>query len=225
MTRTRAEVEATARFTRLAKEMVEAEVAPTLVALTEQAARDERRHVDLCAALAIEFGHRDAAPEALEAATVAPSRLAPDRRRLYEMVAVCCVNETINACLLSQIYQRATWPSIRETARKLLGDEIEHGRLGWAYLAAERGAGRGEWLSGELVPILAEAGIHEILRATDDGDDAEALSAHGEFTYAERVALFEEVAKDVILPGFDAAGLDTAVCRAWLEGLLASTRP
>ena len=204
--------------------MADAQVASTLVEMTRSAAEDERRHVDLCATLAREFGYEGGFPSALPGASVAPSRLPPSRRPLYEMVSICCVNETINACLLSRAYQRATWPSIRETTRQLLTDEINHGRLGWAYLAAERGAGRGDWLSPELVPILAGAGVHEIFRPTPDGDDAETLAAYGEFSHAERIEMFEGVALDVILPGFEAAGLDTTGCRAWMDGLMNSVR-
>ena len=69
------------------------------------------------------------------------------------------------------------------------------------------------------MPILSEAGVHEIFRRTGDDEDQAVLSTHGEFTDVERVEIFVGVVQDVILPGFDGAGLDTRSCRAWFDGL------
>jgi hypothetical protein len=102
-----------------------------------RAASDETRHAEMCADLVEHFGGRlDAAPCG-EPPEVAPACLVLRERVLYEVVALSCITETLSAALLGAMVERATDVRVRETVQRILRDEIDHGRLGWAHFARE----------------------------------------------------------------------------------------
>src|SRR3984957_14113412 len=76
----------------------------------------------------------------------------------YEVVAFCCIAETLNAQLLVTILQRASAPRIAGVVRRLLKDEAAHSKLGWAHLAAERRLGFGAFL-GAILPSLLNGAV------------------------------------------------------------------
>ena len=104
--------------------------------------------------------------------------------------------------------------------RRLLKDEINHGRLGWAHLAAERSNGRGGFLSEILPAMLAGAVDPGLFERGADPVDAEAM-AHGELPRADRQTLFATTLREVILPGFETFGIDARPAAAWLERQIA----
>jgi hypothetical protein len=221
--RTRAEIEASARFARMANELAEIGAAQVVVQGVLDAAADEVRHRDLCAHLAAKWGEPNATNHVPPRARIGRADMDRRDRLLWEMVSVCCLGETMNTALLTRCLEVAKEPEIRGTLRELLKDEIRHARVGWAHLAAERAAGRGAFLR-DVLPLMLEASIEPgFWDAEQAGPSLELLHEYGELSPAELVQLYVETLEQVVFLGLDALGVDTAQGRDWLLG--ASAHP
>jgi hypothetical protein len=139
----------------------------------------------------------------------------PRDRLLWELVSVCCVSETMNVALLTRCLEVAKDQEIRSTLHELLKDEVQHSRLGWAHLAAERAAGRGHFL-GDVLPLVLEASIEPGFLTTPI-PWTDALYDYGELPWVELVGIFRDTLDLVVFRGLDAFGIDTSKGRAWLE--------
>jgi hypothetical protein len=215
--RTRAEIEATARFARLATELAEVGATPFVVRGVADAAADEARHRDLCARLAAKWGEPDALNHVAPLTRIGRSDL--DRRHslLWEMVAVCCISETMNTSLMTRCLEVVKDEEIRSTLHELLKDEVTHARLGWAHLAAERAEGRGQFLR-DVLPLMLEASIEPgFLESNPFMPWTDALYDYGELPWAELVQIYRDTLNLVVFAGLDALGVDTSKGRAWLE--------
>lgn len=223
--RTRAEIEATARFARMATELAEVGATPVVVRGAADASADESRHRDLCARLAAKWGEPNALAPEPPRTRIGRSNMDPRDRLLWEMVAVCCISETMNTSLMTRCLEVVKDEDIRATLRELLEDEVRHARLGWAHLAAERSAGRGQFLR-DVLPLLLEASVEPgFLEGTSPVPWTDALYDYGELPWAELVQIYRDTLNLVIFPGLDAVGVDTSKGRAWLEEHAAAPRP
>jgi hypothetical protein len=223
--RTRAEIEATARFARIATELAEVGATPIVVRGAADASADELRHRDLCARLAAKWGEPNALAHEPPRSRIGRSEMDPRDRLLWEMVAVCCISETMNTSLMTRCMEVAKDEEIRSTLRELLEDEVRHARLGWAHLAAERSEGRGQFLR-DVLPLLLEASVEPgFLEGPPPNPWTDALYDYGELPWAELVQIYRDTLNLVVFPGLDAVGVDTAKGRAWLEEHSAATGP
>jgi hypothetical protein len=131
------------------------------------------------------------------------------------VVSLCCMAETLSVAALGAIFDVTVATDIRDVVHEILRDETSHAKLGWAHLATERAAGRGDFLSERLARMMA-ASIPDDLFAVDlDAENEEAL-AFGQLSRRRRVTVFRETFERVIFPGFDALGIATIAARAWL---------
>jgi len=216
--RTRAEIEAAARFARMANELAEAGAMEVVVRGAADASADEMRHRDLCARLAARWGAPDAIHHVPPRERIGRSDMEPRDRLLWEVVAVCCVSETMNTSLLTRCLEVAKDAEIRSTLHELLEDEVRHARLGWAHLAAERAVSRGEFLR-DVLPLVLEASVEPgFLEGHAHAGWTDALYDYGELPSAELVQIYRDTLNLVVFPGLDAVGVDTSTGRAWLEG-------
>lgn len=211
------EREAAARFARLAGRLAGVGAATAVVDLALRASRDERRHAALCAELAAGYG----APIPADAATIppeiAPSRLAPAQRVLYEVVAACCVTETESMGVLTQLLATARDVRLREVLRELARDEVHHSRLGWAHLASECARGADVSFLGPLVPaMLMGAAAADLFSPASPESDDPALVEHGVLPHGVKLRVFTRTLEEVVFPGLDAYGVDTGPARRWL---------
>jgi hypothetical protein len=215
--RTRAEIAAAARFARMASELAEVGATEVVARGAADASADELRHRDLCARLAARWGAPDAIHHVPPRERVGRSDMEPRDRLLWELVAVCCVSETMNTSLLTRCLEVAKDAEIRSTLHELLKDEVRHARLGWAHLAAERAAGRGEFLR-DVLPLMLEASVEPgFLEGSTNAPWTDALYDYGELPSAELVQIYRDTLNLVVFPGLDALGVDTSKGRAWLE--------
>jgi hypothetical protein len=228
--RWKVELEAEARFTRLAERMEQIGASPSMADLARRAAQDERRHARLCAQLAEGYGESIpiAAPAAL--AEIAPSGLKLRGKVLYEVVAACCITETESMGVLTTLLGAtgsggdggpagaARGSPVRQVLRELAEDEVGHSRLGWAHLASEHAQGVTSFL-GPLVPSMLEGSIDADLfaRVSPERED-EALLQHGVLPHALKREVFARTLEEVVFPGMDGLGVDTGPARAWLDG-------
>lgn len=214
--RTRAEIEASARFERMATELAAVGATAVVVRGANDAAADERRHRDLCAKLAAAWGVPDATNHVPPRTRIGRSEMPARDRLLWEVVAVCCISETMNTALMTRCQEVAKDEAIRATLHELLTDEVNHARLGWAHLAAERAEGRGGFL-GDVLPLMLEASVEPgFLEGTAPPAWTDALYDYGELPGPELVQIYCDTMNVVVFPGFEAMGIDTAKGRAWL---------
>lgn len=214
------ERQAVARFTRLYGELGAVGAAPEVLALAEAAIDDERRHVVICERLAHGYGGTSTSTSTSEAPPIGPSALGARDRLLYEIVAFCCVTESLNAALMAVSRSEAQVDAVRAALREILADEVGHARLGWAHLAAERAAGRGDFLAAMLPRMLAATVADELFTPLPGGVDETALRRHGELPEPARLAIFTSTMTDVVLPGLAALGVDPRPAQAWLRAQL-----
>jgi hypothetical protein len=213
--RHRAERESELRFARLARELAQLGALDSVVQLARRSSREEHRHSQLCAAVCAIYGGQPTHSPVHDHPATWPGLTGRDGT-LYEVVSFACIAETLNAQLLTVILERATVTSIRRVIRRLLKDEINHGRMGWAHLSAERSHGRGEFLSEILPAMLAGSVEDELFDTGPDPVDGEAI-AHGELRRADRRTLWAAALDDAILPGFEAFGVDCRPAAAWVQ--------
>jgi hypothetical protein len=215
--RTRAEIEATARFARMASELSQVGATPVVIRGAESASADEQRHRDLCAKLAAKWGEPNALSHVPPRERIGRSEMDQRDRLLWELVAVCCISETMNVALMTRCMEVVKDEEIRSTLHELLKDEVRHARLGWAHLAAERAAGRGQFL-GDVLPLMLEASIEPgFLEGTLAVPWTDELYHYGELPWAELVQIYRDTLNLVVFPGLQAVGLDTTKGRVWLE--------
>jgi hypothetical protein len=212
------EREAQARFSRLARWMEEAAAPEALVALARRSAGDEGRHAAHCATLAREYGAPVGEEAPVTLPEIAPRSLTASQRTLYEMVAACCVAETLSVGTLMRLRPAAGNEHLRAVLHELLQDEVVHSRLGWAYLAHAAPSESVSFL-GRFLPDMLEVTAAEDARpaAPSPEDEDPGLLAHGVLTHAERRALFATAMRDVVMPGLEQHGVPTGPAREWLQ--------
>jgi hypothetical protein len=200
----------------MADELAENGATALVVQGARDASADEARHRDLCARLAAKYGAPDAIRHVPPKVRIGRVDMDPRDRCLWEMVSVCCIGETMNTSLMTRCLEVAKDPEIRSTLHELLKDEVRHARLGWAHLAAERGAGRGDFLR-DVLPLQLEASVEpDFLTGRNFPAWTDALYDLGELPWSELIGIFRETLNVVILKGLDELGVDTSLGRRWL---------
>ena len=211
-----AELMASERFKRLAVDLRDTGAAREVIRLAENAVEDEKRHAILCREIAEEYGFPfDDGPIEVEAVPLAPANLGKKDALLFEVVAFCCITETVNTAMLVDTLSFATEERIRGAVRTILRDEVNHSKLGWAHLTHETALGHGTFFPSVLIPMFSQLGIDEIL-VRDGARDSPQLAKHGELNDSRRIELFSSVLAEVVLPGLEAAGIRTIELRKWL---------
>lgn len=201
----------------------------SMIELAARAIDDEYRHAELSRLVASRFAGRELAPPARLPLDVPKHKGAsPELRDTLHVVGQCMLNETTAAAYLECCAEHATGPLAKAALRELLSDEIEHGRVGWSYLASVPPGVRaqvGPW----LLP-MAYLNLQIWRRETpDDGrprDARDALTAQGA---PPAIVLHEALLgalRDLIVPGLRELGIDTHAIDAWLAaGADTSTPP
>ncbi|HTJ41041.1 MAG TPA: hypothetical protein VL463_03070 [Kofleriaceae bacterium] len=210
--RAEAEARASGAFLHVAAILERAGAAPELVVLAWRAVDDERRHAQICAQVARACG--STAP-VLRLPVSIPRHDGADAelRRVLHVIGMCALNETCGSAFLELCRDGATAPLAAAALRELLADEIDHARLGWAFLAAQDRSTKatiGAWLP-RLLDGNLRAWRHRPRRAITP-----ALVAQGCPDWDEVDRAILAAIEDLLLPGFDHAGLDTRAARAWL---------
>jgi hypothetical protein len=215
--RASAERSALIRFRRLQGELKSADAPAVVLDLIAEAIEDEARHIGLCDMLARRFGWEGAPSRPTPSEPLGPVDASADERLLYEMVAFCCITETINASMLLAIEKRVKAPEVREVVHAILKDEVKHSKVGWAYLQHVRNQGGGTQLGRWFAVMFKEAGVEEVYTPDCGGRDASVMRDYGELSFADRTEIFRCATRDVVLPGLDHFGYATTACRAWLD--------
>jgi hypothetical protein len=212
------ELEAAQRFSALAPRLRAAGASAVIVGMAEGAAADELRHAELCRQLVQHFG--GAAPAEPEVALrwTAPAGVAGQDRLLYEMVALSCVTETLSTALLGELVARATDPVCKQAMHSILRDEVNHSRLGWAFLAEQHARVVRDCVAAHL-PAMLEATLgNELFSAAQNSDPRLLeLAGLGSLERPERLRVAREALERVIFPGLERFGIDTELGKRWLD--------
>lgn len=212
------ELEAAQRFRALAPRLRTAGASAVIVGMAEDAAADELRHADLCRQLVRHFGGPEPAEPRITLRGTAPTGLDDGERLLYELVALSCVTETLSAALLGELVARATDPVCRQAMHSILREEVNHSRLGWAFLAEEHARGAGDCVGPQLPAMLAATLSDELFRAPEFQDPRLAeLAGLGSLQRPDRLRVVRDTLDGVIFPGLELFGIDTAHGKRWLD--------
>jgi len=151
------------------------------------------------------------------AAQLAPPGVDGRERVLYELVAFCCVTETLSTTLLAELVARAQDPRCRGAMHEILRDEVTHSRLGWAVLAHEHARGARDCVAAHLPQMLRDT-LGGDFFGTDAALDpcASELSGLGVLPLSERQRIVRETFHTVIWPGLERFGIETGLGRRWL---------
>jgi hypothetical protein len=184
----------------------------SLAVVADRSVTEEASHAAVCQEVAAAYDPAVTIEARLPVQDFHPGE-DPRVTRWRHVVGFCCISETFASSFLNDCRTRADAPIARQALRALLADEIDHARLGWAFLASRAAPPREEIAAG-LVPLLAAYRDH--LRERAARLPALDLSAHGCPHPDGLLPLFRLTLDQLVLPGFASAGVDTAAAAAWV---------
>ena len=199
-------------FCDLARDLAELGCEPVVLSLLTRAASDEVRHADICRRVAELHGAQDL-PRGRRGAMPRPAFAGAtfEQSVLYRVVETCCLSETFTVAYFTEMLEVATHPLGEAVVRSLLEDEVDHGRVGWAYLASARSR---DGLA-EMLPQLVNDTVAPVIKNAErapEADDPE-LVPLGYLGTTRGADIYRRTLHDVILPGFDSVGVDTRATR------------
>lgn len=188
-----------------------------LIELAERAIDDEYRHAELSRKVASRFAGRElASPPLLELEVPAHAGASEELRDTLHVVGQCILNETTAGAFLETCKQHATGELARHALRELLSDEIDHGRIGWAYLASTSAETRrqvGAWM---LPMAYLNLRLWKEESPIDPEQPAE-LAAHGAPPGELIHEALVDALKTLIVPGLRELEVPTAALERWIE--------
>jgi hypothetical protein len=201
-------------FALLARELAAEGCDAVVLSLVTRASCDEVRHAEICRRFAVRLLGAADVPASFRGLPKVPMHAGSTAsdRALYHVVEMCCLSETLTGVYFTEMLARTTDPVAREVIESLLEDEIDHGRVGWAYLAARSRDGALGGLAAALPAMLTRT-FAAVLRARVRSDDAP-LESCAYLGPQAAAAVYRRALGDVILPGFEQLGVDLAPSRA-----------
>jgi hypothetical protein len=212
--RARNELSTSGVFANLTRSLIALAADTALVRQAADAVADEVRHAEICVHVARAYAPACAAP--------APSVLrdpprfggSPELDVWLFVVLQSCINEGVATGYLQRCLDEACTPLARAAVRDILSDEIHHARLGWSLLASAKP-------SDSLRGDIAEA-LPTLLRMVADAWASPEREApppcppgHGVVALCSVPEVVRATYDELILPGFDAVGIDTGPARRW----------
>lgn len=217
--RASSELAAGQAFAAVERELIALAADPAVLALARKAVEDEPRHSELCRRLAESYGETPVpAPEPPPVELPGLEPADPELRRHLLVVAMCCINETIACAFVEACLADAEGPLVRAIHREHLSDEIDHARIGWAHLASSRVDPAVRAQVARWLPRLLEANVRhweERIRLLPEAG----VPGHALPPVAALIRAAHDAVEQVILPGFEHVGVDTAPARAWFHAL------
>jgi hypothetical protein len=219
--RMRQEHLAVGAFALLTQELAAVGCDARVLELVARASSDEVRHAEICRRVATAMLGEPAVPRAwrgLPRIPMHPGADAPTRALLH-IVEMCCLSETLTGVFFTEMHARATHPAMRGVIESLLEEEIDHSRVGWAYLATRVQAGMLGGLA-QALPAMIDRTFGRILRALGGIEDDDAMEAFGYVRDGACGPIFRRALRDVVVPGFELLKIDLGPSREVLAKLL-----
>ncbi len=193
---------------------------PGLVGLAARAVDDEHRHAALSEQMAGIYAGRGVGPHA-QLPKQRPAHLDASSQMVRDVLWVvgqCALNETFASAYLTAARRGAKSELARWALRELLEDEIDHSRIGWAFLGRlprELVREVSRWLLPLTVCNLRE--WRALILPEDDS-----LAEHGVPPMEVARTAIDEALVDLLLPGFVHVGLDTRELETWISAGMAA---
>lgn len=189
----------------------------TALKLLSRAVRDEVHHAEIAVDMAARYrGDQVLWPPPATFPVPAFEPAGPRLRATLLVIALCCINETLACGILEGQLSIARSPLTRAALHSVLADEIDHARAGWAHVASahvtedmKKEIGGGGWL-----PRLLHGRLKDLVDV-DSPFPGERHPEHGILTRAARKQIVATALRDVVFPGFERAGFETASARDW----------
>jgi hypothetical protein len=210
------ETGASLRFAVLSQGMRAAGAPATLVDLAVRASADEIRHAAHCADI-LRARQAEVPPPETRLLFFGPRDLPPEQKLTYEVVAQSCISETESMATLVTLLDAAADGHLKTVLQELARDEVQHARLGWAYLTWARSRLDLSFLSTFLPAMAAAATGPEMFQPSPPGADDEALLRSGVVPKRDRRRIYLETLHSVVIPGFEEFGVETGPLRQWAE--------
>jgi hypothetical protein len=216
--RMRQEHLAVGAFSLLARELAAHGCSSVVLSLVTRAACDEVRHAEICRQFAVALLGPSEVPARFGGLPKVPMHAGATAaaRTLYHVVEMCCLSETITGVYFTEMLARATDPVAREAVESLLEDEIDHGRVGWAYLA-ERASERSLGDLGKALPDMLTRTLRGVLGGKVASADTAKLEACAHLGPRAAADVYRRAVRDVILPGFETLGVELGPAHALLR--------
>ena len=209
------ETGASLRFAALSRRMQSAGAPASLVELAARASKDEIRHAAHCADI-LRARQAEVPPPETRLLTYAPGGLSAEQSLTYEVVAQSCISETESMATLVTLLDAATDEHLRTVLHELARDEVQHARLGWAYLSWVRNRVDLSFLSSWLPSMAAGTAGPEMFQPGPPEAEDETLLRSGVVPRGERRRVYLETLESVVIPGFAEFGVNTGPLRTWM---------
>ena len=164
------ETGASLRFAALSEGMRAAGAPVTLVELAARASADEVRHAAHCADI-LRSRRAEIPPPETRLLFFGPPDLGPEQRLTYEVVAQSCISETESMATLVTLLDAASDGHLKTVLQELARDEVQHARLGWAYLSWAKDRLDLSFLSAFLPAMAAAATGDDLFQPAAPGAD------------------------------------------------------
>jgi hypothetical protein len=225
--RAQAELGAEKRFLHLAQNLRDLGAHEKIVSLALQSARDEAWHSKICADLAKHFGHETGFSQLSHQSHPEVDKVKADlssgQRLVYDVVAMCCLTETVNAALLSVLYESTEISVVKKVTHRILTDEIKHSQMGWAFLESEENKRDFSFLAQYIPVMLTEAVQEELFIPPVSATFGDSSLQYGVLPLEKRLAQFQATMEGIVLPGLETYGIDINPAKSWLLAKSART--
>ncbi len=196
-----------------------------LVELAERAIDDEFRHAELSRVVASRYaGHELAPPPRLPLETPKHKGASEELRDTLFIVGQCVLNETTAGAYLECCLNRAEGALAKVACSELLGDEIDHGRIGWAHLASLDASARAEVAKWLLPMAFLNLRVWRYETPLDPNHMA-ALTLHGAPPAEDIHAALVDALESLIIPGLKQLAMDTTALEAWIAEGASTEKP
>lgn len=195
-------------FSQLAVELAELGCEPIVLEMITKAATDEVHHARACGQLAREWLGADAVPVFFHGRAMLPTWPEATREQTLALhiIEICCVSETLTGVFFTEMLERTSEPLAREIVRSLLADEIDHGRVGWAYVHELKQRGCDLSFFSRYLPEILKRQVADVVNPPGGPDD-DALEAHGFLGHNAAAEVYRRGLADVVVPGFAQLGI------------------
>ena len=205
--------------------LVRRAASPELVEIASRAIDDEYRHTELSRVVASRFAGKELpTPELLRLEVPAHKGASPALRDTLFVVGQCVLNETTASAFLEACYACAEGPLAKSALRELLSDEIDHGRMGWTYLASVDDRTRAE--VGRWLLPMAYLNLRVWKKESPyDPRHSDALARHGAPPASVLHEALVDALRSLILPGLKELRMPTDAIEKWLDAGASTDRP
>jgi hypothetical protein len=201
-------------FASLTRSLIGLRAPHEIVRCAAIAVADEVRHAEICVHVARAYLPSGAPPDPSPVIAEPAPSADPELGAVLFTVMQSCLNEGVATVYLQRCLSESRFVLARAAIRAFLEDEIHHARIGWSLLASEVIGPSLRSAVAEALPTLLER-VAEAWLANDESPLAPIPPGHGTLEKDAMPDVVRTAVEDLLLPGFDAVGIDSTRARIW----------